>query len=157
MRSTCFRLQTEWRIDASRDRVWAALRDVEAWPDWWRSVYHVTSLGAGDANGVGATHRLEWRTALPYRLAFDMRTIRAEPMTLIEGRAEGELDGIGRWTLHEAGTATLVRYDWQVRLTKTWMRALAPLLRRVFAWNHNVVMERGRRGLARHLSCADGG
>ena len=61
-------------------------------------------------------------------------------MTLIEGRAEGELRGLGRWTLRADGAQTAVRYEWIVAVTKPWQRRLAPLLRPVFHWNHNVVM-----------------
>jgi hypothetical protein len=40
-----------------------------------------------------------------------------------------------------------VRYDWIVKVTRPWMVRLAFLLRPVFGWNHNQVMESGRRGL----------
>ena len=39
-----------------------------------------------------------------------------------------------------------------VEVTKPWQRALAPLLRPVFAWNHNTVMGWGQGGLARRLA-----
>src|SRR5262249_41902590 len=85
----------------------------------------------------------------PYKVRFNMRTVRVEPPSLIEGHADGELSGTGRWTLTSEGTGTRVRYDWIVEVTKPWMRLLAPLLRPVFAWNHNKVMEWGRAGLER--------
>jgi hypothetical protein len=69
----------------------------EEWPSWWRAVEKVERLADGDDNGVGALRRITWRTALPYRLSFSMRVTRVEPMTLIEGRAEGELAGLGRY------------------------------------------------------------
>ena len=49
------------------------------------------------------------------------------------------------------------RYDWIVELTKPWMRSLAPILRPVFAWNHNKVMEWGRDGITRKLAGHPGG
>ena len=81
----------------------------EDWPSWWRAVARVERLAKDDATGVGAVRRITWRTALPYTLTFAMRVTRVEPMTLIGGRAEGELDGIGRWTLRPVGTTTYVR------------------------------------------------
>ena len=77
---------------------------------------------------------------------------RVEPMTLIEGRAEGELAGLGRWTLQADGARTAVRYEWIVEVTKPWQRRLAPLLRPVFTWNHSVVMGWGYAGLAEKLA-----
>ena len=81
-----------------------------------------------------------------------MRTTRVEPMSLIEGRAQGELAGLGRWTLAPDGARTKVRYEWTVEVTRPWQRLLAPLARPVFAWNHNVVMGWGYEGLARKLA-----
>jgi uncharacterized protein YndB with AHSA1/START domain len=147
-----FHLVTDWTLPAPIDAVWAELTTPEAWPEWWRAVQRVELLENGDANGVGALRRFSWRTALPYSLSFEMRTVRVEPKTLIEGRAEGELSGVGRWSLRSDGAATLVRYDWRVEVTRPWMRVVAPLARPVFAWNHGVVMGWGREGIVRRLN-----
>ncbi len=76
--------------------MWQALIAPEEWPSWWPAVVRVERLQDGDANVIGAIGRMTWRTALPYTLTFSMRTTRVEPMRLIEGHAEGELDGLGR-------------------------------------------------------------
>jgi hypothetical protein len=152
MALTPFHLTTQWELAAAPVVVWDALAKPQDWPAWWRAVERVELIEPGDADGVGAYRRLTWRTALPYRIAFNMRTVRVEKPVLIEGRADGELAGTGRWTLAPAGTGTQVRYDWIVEVTKPWMRLIAPLARPVFAWNHNVVMEWGRRGLQRKLA-----
>lgn len=153
MPATSFHLVTDWTFAAPREAVWRALLAPEEWPSWWRAVTKVERLAPGDANGVGAVRRMTWRTALPYTLTFDMRMTRVEPMTLIEGRAQGELTGLGRWTLFSpAGGSTAVRYEWIVEVTKPWQRLIAPLARPVFTWNHNVVMGWGHEGLARKLA-----
>jgi uncharacterized protein YndB with AHSA1/START domain len=151
MSATSFHLLTGWSFDAPRETVWRALIAPEEWPSWWRAVAAVERLAEGDANGVGAVRRMTWRTALPYTLTFDMRTTRVEPMALIEGRAEGELTGIGRWRLSGDGAHTGAQYEWIVDVTKPWQRLFAPLLRPVFTWNHNIVMAWGEAGLARKL------
>jgi hypothetical protein len=48
---------------------------------------------------------------------------------------------------------TAVLYEWNVRTTKPWMNAVAPLARPVFEWNHNWVMRNGGAGLAGLLGC----
>jgi hypothetical protein len=131
--------------------VWAELTRPEGWPDWWKAVVAVEPLLPGDANGVGAYRRMTWRTALPYRVTFNMRTVRVEPRSLIEGVADGELSGVGRWMLTRSDTGTDVEYEWIVDVTKPWMRSLGPIARPVFAWNHSVVMEWGRKGLERRV------
>jgi uncharacterized protein YndB with AHSA1/START domain len=147
-----FNLMTEWRLDAPVERVWPLLTSIEEWPLWWRAVSQVELLKAGDANGLGSIHRITWKTALPYHLTFDTRMTRIEPMSIIEGQASGELDGRGLWTLRPEGERTHVRYDWNVEVTKPWMKILAPILRPVFAWNHNIVMGWGEEDIRSRLA-----
>ena len=90
----------------------------------------VVARGRTRRDAQPGRRRITWRTALPYTLTFVMRVTRVEPMTLIEGRAEGELDGLGRWTLTADGGRTHVRYDWIVEVTRPWMRIAAPVLGR---------------------------
>jgi hypothetical protein len=153
MALTRFHLITHWDLPAPQLAVWDALCAVERWPSWWRAVERVEVIEPGSPDGIGAYRRLTWRTALPYRITFAMRTLRVEKPSLIEGRADGELTGTGRWTLTTAeDTGTHVRYDWTVEVMRPWMRLLAPLARPVFAWNHGVVMAWGRQGLELHLA-----
>jgi hypothetical protein len=152
MASTQFHLVTEWTLDATQDEVWQVLVEPESWPNWWPTVKRVELLDPGDENGIGSVRRLTWSTALPYDITFETTTFRVEPMTVIEARAKGELDGVGRWTLTTQGERCAVRYDWIVEVTKPWMVRLAFILRPVFAWNHNQVMERGRQGLVAYLA-----
>jgi hypothetical protein len=81
-----------------------------------------------------------------------MRTTRIQRPDLLEGEASGDLQGIGRWRLQRAQAGTLVRYDWCVNLDKSWMRALLPVLRPVFEWNHDGLMRAGCEGLSRYLA-----
>jgi hypothetical protein len=59
---------------------------------------------------------------------------------------------IGGKRIRGAFALTRVRYEWIVAVTRPWMRLAAPLLRPVFAWNHNTVMRWGEDGLARWLA-----
>lgn len=142
---------TEWTFRASILDVWDLISDAAEWPRWWRGVEKVELLEPGDADGVGSLRRFTWKSRLPYRLAFDMRTIRVERPYRLEGVASGELDGTGCWDLVQDCELTRVRYEWRVRTTKPWMNLLAPMARPLFAWNHDVVMGWGRQGLAREL------
>jgi len=147
-----FHLTTDWVFDAPIETVWRALNAPEEWPSWWPAVAKVERIREGDANGVGAVRRMTWRTALPYKLVFDMRMTAIEPMSLIEGRPEGMFSGLGRWRLWPEGARTRVRYEWIVEVTQPWMRLVAPLARPLFAWNHREVMRRGYVGLTRKLA-----
>lgn len=147
---------TTWLIEAERERVWEAIYDSERWPEWWRGVEEAERLVDGDPSGVGQVGRYLWRSRLPYPVRFEITTTRVERPTLLEGEADGELAGVGRWRLFEhappdAGPATAVIYEWNVRTTKAWMNLLAPVAKPVFRWNHDWVMRNGGAGLAELL------
>jgi uncharacterized protein YndB with AHSA1/START domain len=147
-----YRFLTTWVLDAPIERVWDALYDSERWPEWWRGVERVQVLERGNGERVGELSRYTWKSKLPYRLEFDMRTTRVEAPHLVEGHAQGELTGTGRWRLFSgSGGTTAVTYEWTVETTERWMNALAPIARPVFAWNHDYVMRAGGEGLARRL------
>jgi len=142
---------TIWRVKAPIESVWNEIYHSEKWPAWWQGVESVSEIRKGDGNGVGSIHRYTWKSKLPYRLSFDMETVRIEPPRLLEGIARGELQGRGLWQLSTEGDETLVRYDWRVETTKQWMNLLAPMARPLFEWNHDVVMSWGAKGLAARL------
>ena len=146
-----YEFTTIWRVQAPQEKVWDLIFNSDYWPNWWRGVEKVEKVRDGDANHVGTVYRYTWKSKLPYRLIFDMQTTRVEPKSIIEGRAIGELQGMGLWTLtHDKGITT-ARYDWKVETTKAWMNFLAPIARPFFSWNHDVVMGWGGEGLAREL------
>lgn len=153
---TAYILRSEWRFDAPLSAVWDALLDAEAWPLWWPGVECLATLDPGDAGGLGACRVWRCHGALPYRLRFTTRVTRIEPLQLLEGLAEGELEGRGCCRLWAEGGLSCVRHDWQVRTTPRWMNLLAPLARPLFRWNHDLLMRAGGRGLARRLATGPG-
>lgn len=143
---------TVWCIEAPLERVFQAIYHSERWPEWWRSVENVTELEPGDGSGLGRLRRSTWKGRLPYRLTFDVRVTRIEPLALLEGEARGELEGVGCWRFSTDGRATTIRHEWRVRTTRRWMNVLAPVARPLFEWNHHEIMRQGGEGLARLLS-----
>lgn len=141
---------TTWIVDAPRDEVWDAIYAIESWPAWWQGVRRVDKLEHGNGDGVGALYRQEWRSVIPYPVRFETRITGIERPFLIEAEADGELAGTGRWRFFD-GRETAVTYEWNVRTTRRWMNALAPVAKPVFAANHDWVMKRGGEGLARLL------
>ncbi|MEO5907382.1 MAG: hypothetical protein ABIQ11_11690 [Saprospiraceae bacterium] len=98
-----------------------------------------------------AASDIEWGTALPYTITFDSELIFVDHHKRIEGKAIGELTGLGIWTFEFKGDITHVRYDWKVSTTKKWINFFAPIARPVFSWNHDKVMSAGFRGLEKRL------
>lgn len=146
-----YRFLTTWLLEADRERVWDAIYESERWPEWWDGVEEAEKLAEGDEAGVGQEGRYVWKAKLPYRVEFFIRTTRVEPPFLLEGDADGELAGTGRWRLFEQGGVTAVVYEWNVRTTRWWMNLLAPVARPVFQANHDYVMRSGGEGIAKLL------
>ncbi len=144
-------LVSHWYFAAPIECIWDGIYAVEAWPKWWKYVLAVEELERGEDSGVSAVRRYTWGSRLPYRLSFSMRTTVVSAPNLLEGVAQGELNGLGRWNLAQEGVNTHVRYDWRVATSRAWMSVLAPVLAPVFRWNHGEVMAEGARGLSRYL------
>lgn len=146
-----YRFLTTWLVEAERERVWDAIYESERWPEWWRGVLETQRLAEGDESGVGQVGRYVWKSKLPYKLEFTLRTTRVERPRLLEGAASGELAGTGRWRFFEQNGITAVIYEWDVHTTRAWMNVLAPIGRPLFAVNHDYVMRNGGEGIAKLL------
>jgi len=146
-----YRFLTTWLLQADRERVWDAIYESERWPEWWHGVLEADKIEEGDRDGIGQYGRYVWKSKLPYKLEFFVRTTKVEKPYLLEGDAEGELAGVGRWRLYEHGGVTAALYEWNVRTTRAWMNLISPFARPIFAVNHDYVMRNGGRGLAKLL------
>ncbi len=60
---------------------------------------------------------------------------------------EGDLRGRGLWTLTPRHGGTHVQFDWRVNAEKPIVRALTPVLRPLFRWNHAWAIARAQDGL----------
>jgi uncharacterized protein YndB with AHSA1/START domain/mannose-6-phosphate isomerase-like protein (cupin superfamily) len=136
----------EWDVAAPREAVYRAISDGRTYPQWWKPVYI-----AVDADGepeVGKASRQHFKGRLPYHLHTRSTITRLEPPHIIEADVDGDLRGHGKWTLTEtADGGTHVRFDWQVFADKPLLRALTPILRPAFRWNHAWAIARAREGL----------
>ena len=146
-----YRFVTIWHVTAPIESVWNEIYHTEFWPIWWKGVESVVELKPGYKDGIGSVRRYTWKSLLPYKLTFDMRTVRVEPLSIIEAVATGELAGKGLWQFSVDQMGTVARYDWEVETTKLWMNILSPLARPLFKWNHDVVMGWGAEGLRKRV------
>jgi len=151
MPTTDFVLVSHWTIAANRQAVWEALKHPVEWPRWWPFVRAVDELDAGDADGLGARYRFHWASRLPYSIRLLTTVTDIQEPYLIRAEAQGDLRGVGTWKLDDTGGQVNVEYTWSVDLDRGWMRALLPVLRPAFAWNHNAVMAAGEAGLRKYL------
>ncbi|MER2538358.1 MAG: SRPBCC family protein [Azonexus sp.] len=146
-----YHLRTIWRIKAPLEKVYDAILNSLAWPEWWPGVEKVEQTACGDADGINSIRRYSWRGELPYSLILDVRATGIQKLVAIEGEATGDLEGFGRWHFSRKGLITTVHFDWHVHSTKWWMNLVAPVARALFIRNHSLIMTQGGEGLARRL------
>jgi quercetin dioxygenase-like cupin family protein/uncharacterized protein YndB with AHSA1/START domain len=135
----------EWDVAAPREAVFSALADARTYPVWWRPVY--IDVEADGPAELGKESRQHFKGRLPYHLNTRSVITELDPPRTITGEVDGDLRGTGTWTLTPAAGGTHVRFDWQVHADRRVLRALTPLLRPLFRWNHNWAIARAMAGL----------
>ena len=135
----------EWEVAAPREAVFAAIADARTWPEWWRPVY--LDVDADGPAELGKESRQHFKGRLPYHLHTRSRVVALEAPRTVTAEVDGDLSGRGTWTLTPTATGTHVRFDWQVHADRKLLKALTPVLRPVFRWNHNWAIARAMEGL----------
>ena len=125
--------------------MFAALADARTYPSWWTPVY--IDVEAEGPPAPGKESRQHFKGRLPYHLHTRSRITRLEPPHVVEGDVDGDLRGRGTWTLTPTETGTHVRFDWRVYADRPLLRALTPVLRPAFRWNHAWAIARAKDGL----------
>jgi uncharacterized protein YndB with AHSA1/START domain/quercetin dioxygenase-like cupin family protein len=135
----------EWDVDAPPEAVFDALADATTYPEWWKPVYIETTTDGPPE--LGRTSQQHFKGRLPYHLHTSSTITRYERPTILGADVEGDLRGRGLWTLTPRDGGTHVRFDWRVYAEKPIVRALTPVLRPLFRWNHAWAIARAQEGL----------
>lgn len=149
-----FAFWSGWELSAERESIWDALVDFQQWPQWWPALKKVVETIHGDPQGIGQRANAVWQGPLGYSLEMSIEAVERVEPDFLRGVASGDVVGEGLWRLEAKDDGwTSVAFNWDVRATKRWMVALAPVARPVFVAGHDKVMAEGARGLASHLAC----
>jgi quercetin dioxygenase-like cupin family protein/uncharacterized protein YndB with AHSA1/START domain len=135
----------EWDVQAPREAVFDAIADARTYPLWWRPVY-ISAECDGDPE-VGRVARQHFKGRLPYTLKTTSVIVALDRPHRIEAKVEGDLAGLGVWTLTPVNEGTHIRFDWRVSPGRAFLRYLTPVLRPAFRWNHNWAIARAIEGL----------
>ena len=135
----------EWDVAAPPEPVFDLIADARTYPDWWRPVY-LDVESDGDPE-LGAESRQHFKGRLPYHLRTRSTITVYDPPHQIGADVVGDLRGRGLWTLTPTDSGTHVRFDWSVFADKSILRALTPVLRPAFRWNHAWAIARAQEGL----------
>jgi hypothetical protein len=132
---------TTWKIRGPIEKAYQVLSDGKNYASWWQPAYLSTK--------EIAPRKIEAlvRAKLPYNLRFVTELERENPPHEFKIRASGELEGTGLWRLKQSGDITEIKFFWDVRANKPFVRWFSCLLKPLFEWNHDWVMKTGEAAL----------
>ena len=144
-----FHFDGQWHIDAAPERVFAALADADAYPQWWPQVTAARRID--DSSG-----EIRSRSRLPVDLVYVVHRELVDPAAgVLRARFDGDLAGTGTWTVRPDGPGAVATFDQQFSLTARILRTAGMLARPAVRADHQHMMRSGERGLRRHLATAD--
>ncbi|MDQ3878776.1 MAG: SRPBCC family protein [Actinomycetota bacterium] len=146
-----YRFVTTWEFDAPIDRVWGEVGDPTNWANFWVGLERVNVVEQGAEDGSGSVYELVFKSFLPYTLALRAQTVAIEAPRHLEMHTTGELEGTAVFDLAESEAGTISTLTWSTRTTLAWMNAIAPVMRGLFEWNHDVLMRKAGDGLAHRM------
>lgn len=141
-----FQFGTTWELDAEPDRVFAALGDLAAYPQWWPQVRCIEVH-------PDLTCVVTVTSFLPRTLTVTLSPRTADEISHRLGIwITGDMQGWAQWLLSPGGEpgSTVARYNHEVAIDRPrWRaRALAGPMRLNQGW----LFRQGRSGLRRHLA-----
>ncbi|WP_026181131.1 SRPBCC family protein [Demetria terragena] len=137
-----FRFAGEYPVAAPRDRVVAALRDADHWPQWWPQIRSVERIDA--ERGL-----VTIRSLLPMtlRLTLIAQVDDVEAGTFRAG-LDGDLVGWIETRVSASGSAlSQVAYEQECHVAKRGVGPIAAAVRPILTLNHTAMMRSGMRGL----------
>ena len=155
MSSSEYQFVTRWRVVGTVDEVSQILEKPEDLPRWWPSVYleaRTVSGAAPEGDGVGRVVDLRTKGWLPYTLRWQLKVVEPRRPHGFTIESSGDFVGRGVWTFEQDGAWVDITFDWRLRVEKTGVKQLSPLLKPIFSANHRWAMHRGEESLKLELA-----
>lgn len=142
---------TRWQIKGSIHDAYELLSNPARYPTWWKGVPLSAQELDEEKEGGPKPLRLEMRGWLPYTLRWELINPQFDRPHQIISDSRGDFVGRGVWTLKQDGPYVLISFEWRVSVQKPFLRYFSFLLRPLFIWNHNWVMEKWKKSLELEL------
>jgi len=145
-----YHLASEWHFKVTANRVWDAVKDIEAIPDWWPSIKRVRIKGDNKTVEKGSIIEVTVKGLFgDLNLTFEI--IRIEPQKELRFKSSGDLEGCALWTLEEEEEYTKARLIWDVTTTGRLLNFAGLFLKPLLIWKHNRVMNAGYQALKNRI------
>ncbi|HEY8654808.1 MAG TPA: SRPBCC family protein [Dermatophilaceae bacterium] len=144
--STAYRFDNLWHLRAPREKVYAALADVEEYQHWWPQVREIHRID-------GDSGRVRIRSLLPYTLDLVLaRAAQDEANGILRVHIDGDLQGWCAWQIVVEGAVTHAQFSQEVEVTSPMLRRAPFAIRPLLRGNHAHMMRSGEHGLRRYLT-----
>ena len=144
--SPAYRFDNVWNVRAPREKVYAALADIEGYGRWWPQVREINRIDADSG-------RVRIRSLLPYTLDLVLtRDAQDEAHGILRVLVAGDLQGWCAWQVTSDGTGTRAVFSQEVEVTSPMLRRAPFAIRPLLRGNHAHMMRSGEQGLRRYLT-----
>jgi hypothetical protein len=143
-----YRFLDDWYVPAPVEEVYDIVGDMLRYPEWW-GVFVLEASGDDGPPRPGRRVSFVVRGFLPYKVRWSATITEVERPHGFAMTLSGDFDGNGRWTFISEGDGTRAELDWRPEVNKPLIRYLTPVLRPLFAKNHDWAMDRGQEGILR--------
>ncbi len=149
---SAYHFVTRWQMPGPPELIYDTLSDTDLVASFWPSLYKKAMvLKPGGEHGIHKEVAAETKGPLPYVLKWRFVVTECSYPNGYTIDATGDLVGRGVWKFQKNGDQTDIEYTWDVIGEKPLLKILSPLLRPLFALNHNLVMSQGEAGLRHYL------
>lgn len=144
--STAYRFDNLWHLRAPREKVYAALADVEEYQHWWPQIREIHRID-------GDSGRVRIRSLLPYTLDLVLaRAAQDEANGILRVHIDGDLQGWCAWQIVVEGAVTHAQFSQEVQVTMPMLQRVPFAVRPLLRGNHAHMMRSGEQGLRRYLA-----
>lgn len=148
-----YHFYTENILKAPVNKVWGILEDANGWSKWSKGFKKIEILGPEPKVKLGSILDCEVKGSLPYSLKFKLKVTALNPPLSMYYKADGHLQGPGKWELEQTDDGTVIKYWWDVGMTNPFFNFLSQIgfIKRAMERNHDRVMEQGHINLQKQL------
>lgn len=137
-----------FRLPLTPEEVWAAVADVDRFPQWW------PWLRRFDGTGLVTGDRWECtvQPPLPYAVRFTVDLDEVVEGRSVRATVSGDVEGTARVELEAVDGGTDARLVSCLAPAGSVLRVVATVARPVARFGHDWVLDTGARSLCRHLA-----
>jgi hypothetical protein len=138
-----------WVLAATPAEVYAALADFDQYTRWGYPAYF--SARREGPVAAGSAGKIVVQGGLPYKVNLDCAILELQPERLVSIDVTGDVIGKKMWMIRPFGEGTELISDWRCDPSWAFFRALTPVFKPLFRWNHGQCINTAVAGLAQYL------